>query len=174
MVALGACAFTLCGQFAFEYSTMAWDSSRVSAAIPSGVGFLGAGLIWKGLSGEEGHFEVRGLNTAASVWLSAATGMACGGHRFFLAILVGLTTVLALRYAPRTGAWLASSRPQRRDQDRVRKSGTGDGEEETEPLVESGSASAYGTIAAKKAAVRLREFASQKSRSNKASIRVAF
>ena len=51
---------------------MSWDSSRVSAAIPSGVGFLGAGLIFKETVGE--FQTVHGLTTAASLWLSAATG----------------------------------------------------------------------------------------------------
>mmetsp|Transcript_29232 Transcript_29232/g.59493 ORF Transcript_29232/g.59493 Transcript_29232/m.59493 type:complete len:135 (-) Transcript_29232:820-1224(-) len=46
LVALGSCFFTLSSQLAFRDSPMGWDSSRVSAAIPSGVGFLGAGLIW--------------------------------------------------------------------------------------------------------------------------------
>lgn len=46
LVALGSCFFTLSSQLAFRDSPMTWDSSRVSAAIPSGVGFLGAGLIW--------------------------------------------------------------------------------------------------------------------------------
>jgi len=48
LVSLGSCCFTLCSMMAFRStSTMGWDASRVSAAIPSGVGFLGAGLIWK-------------------------------------------------------------------------------------------------------------------------------
>lgn len=45
LVSLGACFFTISSNFAFKSSTMGWDSSRVSASIPSGVGFLGAGLI---------------------------------------------------------------------------------------------------------------------------------
>lgn len=47
LVSLGACFFTISSNFAFKSSTMGWDSSRVSAAIPSGCGFLGAGLICK-------------------------------------------------------------------------------------------------------------------------------
>lgn len=56
---------------------MSWDPARVSAALPSGVGFLGAALIVKDkkkdIDGEIQHF-VKGINTAASVWLSAAVG----------------------------------------------------------------------------------------------------
>eukprot|EP00588_Corethron_pennatum_P025282 CAMPEP_0194317296 /NCGR_PEP_ID=MMETSP0171-20130528/14029_1 /TAXON_ID=218684 /ORGANISM="Corethron pennatum, Strain L29A3" /LENGTH=308 /DNA_ID=CAMNT_0039073821 /DNA_START=232 /DNA_END=1155 /DNA_ORIENTATION=- len=51
LVSLGSCCFTLSSNFGFRSSTMGWDSSRVSAALPSGVGFLGAALIWKGQMG---------------------------------------------------------------------------------------------------------------------------
>ena len=68
LVALGSCFFTISSQLAFRDSPMTWDSSRVAAAIPSGVGFLGAGLIWKGSlsdgSGGEVH-QVHGITTAA-------------------------------------------------------------------------------------------------------------
>eukprot|EP01013_Petalomonas_cantuscygni_P004250 TRINITY_DN14573_c0_g1_i1.p1 TRINITY_DN14573_c0_g1~~TRINITY_DN14573_c0_g1_i1.p1 ORF type:complete len:330 (+),score=29.06 TRINITY_DN14573_c0_g1_i1:146-1135(+) len=49
LTSLGACAFTLASMFAFTDSSMEWDASRVTAAIPSGVGFLGAGVIYKAL-----------------------------------------------------------------------------------------------------------------------------
>ena len=82
LVCLGASFFTYCGQLAFRSSTMGFDAARVSAAVPSGVGFLGAGLIWKGTVGLKGtpdeRHEVHGLTTAASVWLSAAVGTASG------------------------------------------------------------------------------------------------
>lgn len=85
LVSLGSALFTINSQLAFKSSTMGWDSSRVTAAIPSGVGFLGAGLIWKGTVGigdEEVH-QVHGLTTAASLWLSAAVGVGCGGALYF-------------------------------------------------------------------------------------------
>ena len=47
LVSLGSCFFTISSELAFKSSPMSWDASRVAAAIPSGVGFLGAGLIWK-------------------------------------------------------------------------------------------------------------------------------
>lgn len=47
LVAIGACLFTITSMFSFQDGPMTWDASRVAAAIPSGVGFLGAGLIWK-------------------------------------------------------------------------------------------------------------------------------
>jgi len=86
LVSLGSCFFAISSQLAFKSSTMGWDASRVTAAIPSGVGFLGAGLIWKGTVGvgDEQTHQVHGLTTAASVWLSAAIGCGAGGALYFL------------------------------------------------------------------------------------------
>ena len=53
LVSLGACLFSICSTFAFLTGPMSWDSSRVSAAIPSGVGFLGSALIFKHTTNEE-------------------------------------------------------------------------------------------------------------------------
>jgi len=67
LVSLGACFFTISSIIAFRSSTMGWDASRVTAALPSGVGFLGAALIWKGSigDGDEEVHQVHGLTTAA-------------------------------------------------------------------------------------------------------------
>lgn len=62
------------------------DPIRVIAGVIGGVGFLGAGAIFK----SEG--DVEGLTTAAAVWTSAAIGMACGAGRFEIA---GTTVILA-------------------------------------------------------------------------------
>ena len=81
-----------------------WDASRVAASIPSGVGFLGAGLIFKQVekdnNGEDNH-TVHGLTTAASVWLSAAVGIACGGEMYFSATFSIAIMLLLLRFGPR-------------------------------------------------------------------------
>jgi putative Mg2+ transporter-C (MgtC) family protein len=73
LVSLGACLFSINSTFAFRNGPMGWDSSRVSAAIPSGVGFLGAGLIFKQAdkdqaTGDTTHV-VHGLTTSASLWI---------------------------------------------------------------------------------------------------------
>jgi putative Mg2+ transporter-C (MgtC) family protein len=72
LVSLGSCLFTINSAYAFMNGPMSWDASRISAAIPSGVGFLGAGLIFKKTEEDSGSMVVHGLTTAASVWLSAA------------------------------------------------------------------------------------------------------
>jgi len=104
LVSLGACFFTISSQLAFKSSTMGWDASRVTAAIPSGCGFLGAGLIWKGTVGtgrkDERH-EVHGLTTAAGVWLSAAIGTGCGGKLYFVSGYSCILVTTILRYGPK-------------------------------------------------------------------------
>jgi len=104
LVSLGSCLFTINSSFAFLNGPMSWDASRVAAAIPSGVGFLGAGLIFKkeekGHDGDSNHV-VHGLTTAASVWLSAAVGIACGGDLFMAASFCVAIMLLLLRFGPR-------------------------------------------------------------------------
>ena len=78
LVAIGAASFVL-------FSTLVpGDSSptRVAAQIVSGVGFLGAGLIFRD------GFSVHGLNTAATLWCSAAVGMLCGVQAYPLAVML--------------------------------------------------------------------------------------
>lgn len=99
LVSLGACFFTISSNFAFKSSTMGWDSSRVSAAIPSGCGFLGAGLIWKGTINEK--HEVHGLTTAAGIWLSAAIGVGCGGGLYFVSLYTAFLVTTLLRFGPK-------------------------------------------------------------------------
>ena len=86
---------------------MAWDSSRVSAAIPSGVGFLGAASIWKSTPGPAGGShaapEVHGLTTATAVWLSAGVGIMCGGALYVPAFFACAVAIVYLRFAPRSG-----------------------------------------------------------------------
>lgn len=97
LVSLGSCLFSICSAFAFLDGPEDWDGSRISAAIPSGVGFLGASLIFK--SGEK---QVRGLTSAASLWLSAAVGISCAGGVYFPAVFAVSVMVVLLRFGPRT------------------------------------------------------------------------
>ena len=85
LVALGSALFTLVSQYGFGADLK--DSSRVAAQVVSGIGFLGAGTI---------IFQknvVRGLTTAAGLWVTAAIGLSCGTGMFAVA---GATTVLVL------------------------------------------------------------------------------
>eukprot|EP00522_Entomoneis_paludosa_P019092 CAMPEP_0172449254 /NCGR_PEP_ID=MMETSP1065-20121228/8004_1 /TAXON_ID=265537 /ORGANISM="Amphiprora paludosa, Strain CCMP125" /LENGTH=289 /DNA_ID=CAMNT_0013200881 /DNA_START=208 /DNA_END=1077 /DNA_ORIENTATION=+ len=105
LVSLASCLFTICSAFAFLSGPMAWDASRIAAAIPSGVGFLGAGLIFKEAQKDEDtglqQHVVHGLTTATSVWLSAAVGCACGGALYFVAAFCTAIMLVLLRFGPR-------------------------------------------------------------------------
>jgi putative Mg2+ transporter-C (MgtC) family protein len=106
LVSLASCLFTLGSAFCFRDGPQSWDASRISAAIPSGVGFLGAGLIYKGGVVGEGGGDgsrpiVHGLTTAASLWVSAAVGIACGGAMYFAATFSSAILLVLLRFGPR-------------------------------------------------------------------------
>jgi putative Mg2+ transporter-C (MgtC) family protein len=84
LVATGATLFVL-----YAVATNDTSPTRVASYVVSGVGFLGGGVILR-----EG-FNVRGLNTAASLWCSAAVGvLAAGGHLMFA--LIGTATVIGV------------------------------------------------------------------------------
>jgi putative Mg2+ transporter-C (MgtC) family protein len=73
LVGLGSAVFTLT---TIDPTRGAYTdgTARVIQGIVTGIGFLGAGTIMRGTTEE----TVRGLTTAASIWLAAATGIACG------------------------------------------------------------------------------------------------
>jgi len=74
LVSLGACIATMCAQgFSMTLSADA-DVSRAVQGIVTGVGFLGAGVILQ----NPRENRVRGLTTAASIWVTAAVGIVCG------------------------------------------------------------------------------------------------
>ena len=86
LVAAGASAFVMAG------SLIGGDASapsRVASFVVSGVGFLGAGVIFKG------HASVHGLNTAATIWCSAAIGVLAGLDSLRLASILTATVLLA-------------------------------------------------------------------------------
>lgn len=86
MVSLGSCLFTLVSAYGFERT----DPSRVAAQIVTGIGFLGAGTIFMRRD------LVRGLTTAATIWATAAVGMAAGLGQYFPAFLTTLMVLIVL------------------------------------------------------------------------------
>ncbi|HEY0858553.1 MAG TPA: MgtC/SapB family protein [Albitalea sp.] len=94
LVALGAALFVLVPQQAGASDA---DLSRVIQGLIAGIGFLGAGSIIKGDDSE----KVRGLTTAASIWLTAAVGMAAGYGREATAVLSALLALAILAVLPR-------------------------------------------------------------------------
>jgi putative Mg2+ transporter-C (MgtC) family protein len=86
LVAAGACAFVMC---AFLVRDTSRSEAQIVAYVVSGVGFLGAGVIFK-----DGG-TVRGLNTAATIWCSAAIGALCGLGQLLYGACVGAAVLLA-------------------------------------------------------------------------------
>jgi putative Mg2+ transporter-C (MgtC) family protein len=87
LVAIGACLFTLVGAFAFDSEHA--DVTRIASQVVVGIGFSGGGAIVRhGTS-------VRGLTTAANLWVSAAIGVSVGvGFYVAAAIAAGLALVV--------------------------------------------------------------------------------
>ena len=125
MVSLGAATFTLNALIGMPHS----DPGRTTAAIISGVGFLGAGVITQPVTVMEGRRAnttkskqesdgsdrtqltirpVYGLTTAAAIWMSAAMGIACGAGRLTLCIGGTLLTVAVLKFKL---PWKSSANP---------------------------------------------------------------
>ena len=92
LVTVGSTLFTLASIHGFvgkNFGTVS-DTARLSAQIVSGVGFIGAGLIWKTKDG------LRGLTTAAGIWAAAAIGVMVGVGWHLLAMVTALLIVLIL------------------------------------------------------------------------------
>jgi putative Mg2+ transporter-C (MgtC) family protein len=99
IVCLGAALFIL-AMTAYP-NAQSSDVSRVIQGVVAGIGFLGAGTILK-LTEKS---RVKGLTTAATVWLAAAVGVACGLKLYFLAVsavVIALIVLEGLRYMERT------------------------------------------------------------------------
>jgi len=94
LVALGAGLFTVLSIFGFGLegngNPALVDPTRIAAQIVSGIGFLGAGAILK-----DGVI-IRGLTTAASLWATAAVGMAAGAGEYVLAIVAAVIILVSL------------------------------------------------------------------------------
>ncbi len=95
LVSVGSALFTLVSITMAEANGRVGDPGRIAAQVVSGIGFLGAGTILK--SG----FSVRGLTTAACMWLVAAIGMACAAGFLIQAVIVAFGVLLVLLTAKR-------------------------------------------------------------------------
>lgn len=89
IMCVGACLYMLISQYAFTDG----DPGRIAAQVVSGIGFLGAGMIFH-------HKQsVRGLTTAAGIWATAGVGMAVGagasvGNQWMWAVALGATVII--------------------------------------------------------------------------------
>lgn len=107
LVGTGAALILIVSKYGFGDvlgSHVVLDPSRVAAQIVSGIGFIGGGLIF--VRGD----AVRGLTTAAIVWITAAIGMACGAGLAILAVAVTAAHFVVVFVYPRLATALPRSR----------------------------------------------------------------
>ncbi len=96
LISLGACLFTM---MSVAIGGPA-NSDRIAANIATGVGFLGAGVIFRSGSG------ISGITTAASIWAVAAIGMAAGAGHYWLGCGAALAMLIVLTLLPAVQKWV--------------------------------------------------------------------
>ncbi len=87
LICLGAAVFTILSRY---MATNQDSLTRIAAGVVTGIGFLGAGAIIQDRGG------VHGMTTAATIWVVASIGMACGARYYALAILATLIALVVL------------------------------------------------------------------------------
>lgn len=90
LICLGSCLFTLCSVMITDLS-----ADRIASNIVTGVGFIGGGVIFQSQN------KMKGITTAATIWATAAMGMAVGGGYYFMSIAgcaLILVTLIMLTY----------------------------------------------------------------------------
>ena len=89
LICMGSALFTVVSVLGFTGNV---DPSRIAAGVVTGIGFIGAGVIFRGMRGD----KVMGITTAASIWITAAIGIAAGAGLYIIAAAAALVTVLVL------------------------------------------------------------------------------
>jgi len=87
LVSSGAALFTLVSIYGFSGAIV--DISRVAAGVVVGIGFIGAGVILRG----QREKEVAGLTTAATIWITAAIGLAAGAGMYLISVIATAVAV---------------------------------------------------------------------------------
>jgi len=96
LVCLGACVFTILSIYAFptvlsgEHANGLRDTARVAAQVVTGIGFIGGGTVLRHGA------TVFGLTTAATLWMAASIGMACGAGMYGLAVFATVLSIIVL------------------------------------------------------------------------------
>jgi putative Mg2+ transporter-C (MgtC) family protein len=109
LIAIGSTLFTILSTF---MTAGIGDTSRIAGQIVTGIGFLGGGAILRQRD------TVHGMTTAATIWVNAAIGVACGIGQYRLAAATTLLTLLVLvvlppieAYFERSGGWPDDNHP---------------------------------------------------------------
>ncbi len=90
MISLGACFFTIISKWIGAPN----NPDRIASNIVSGIGFLGAGVIFRGDN------RINGITTAATIWVVAAVGMGIGAGYYFAAACSSIFMILTLAILP--------------------------------------------------------------------------
>lgn len=90
MISIGSCFFTIMSQIIGAGG----NPDRIASNIVTGIGFLGAGVIFKGDN------RVNGITTAATIWAVAAVGMGIGGGQYFTAAYASILILIVLAILP--------------------------------------------------------------------------
>ena len=106
LICLGAAVFTIISaKMALQYNASA---VRIAAQVVTGVGFIGAGAIIQDRGG------IHGLTSAATIWLVASIGVACGAHFYRLAVLTSFVAIAVLMGFTKLEKPLNSLAPKRK------------------------------------------------------------
>jgi putative Mg2+ transporter-C (MgtC) family protein len=89
LICLGSALFTVVSVLGFTGNV---DPARIAAGVVTGIGFIGAGVIFRGMRGD----KVMGITTAASIWVTAAIGIAAGVGLYIISVATAVVTVLVL------------------------------------------------------------------------------
>lgn len=88
LVCIASCLIMMVSIYGFDEG----DPARLAAQVVSGVGFLGAGAIMR----EEKGSGIKGITTAATIWMSAMIGLSCGNGFYFGAVVVTISALIIL------------------------------------------------------------------------------
>jgi putative Mg2+ transporter-C (MgtC) family protein len=102
LITLGATMFTIVSQ------RIGNSDDRIAANIITGIGFIGAGVIFKG------SFDVKGLTTASVIWVAAGIGMAIGISEYLLSVLLSIFVLLILSFFGRIESLIDISNHRRK------------------------------------------------------------
>ncbi len=122
LVALGSALFMIVSAYGFDGIKLGeeqrWDIARIAAQVVTGIGFIGAGTIIFNKS----ENIIRGLTTAAGVWVTAAIGLACGGGMYILAAVSTALVLIGLEAFNLLIRWLTKRRKRKlEEQIRINK-----------------------------------------------------
>jgi len=107
MVALGACLIMQVSVNAPAFTgTSVRDTARLAAQVVSGIGFLGAGTII------QNGTNIRGLTTAATIWICGGIGLACGAGYFSAALITAVTAFVSLIVLSRLEKYITRKSPK--------------------------------------------------------------